>query len=162
MTDRQAPRQAAGSSFRRHAILLTGAALVATLAPGVALAQAPGVAPAPAFPPLYSPDSDPFFAQPYIDVDEMRDAPVRHRYVHGGFKGTETRFSFYFPPKEQYRGRFFHYITPFPLSENTTQAMAPGGDNPIAFAIASGAYFVETNTGGRMDLGKAAATRVDP
>jgi len=50
-------------------------------------AAAPAAAPAPT---LYSPDSDPFFAQPYIDIDEWRDAPVRHRYVHGGFKGTDT------------------------------------------------------------------------
>ena len=34
------------------------------------------------------------FDQPYLDVDEWRDVPVRHRYVHGGFAGTETRFSF--------------------------------------------------------------------
>ena len=38
-----------------------------------------------------SPDS--LFAKPYIDVDEWRNEPVRHRYVHGGFEGTETRFS---------------------------------------------------------------------
>ena len=38
---------------------------------------------------------------PFIDVDEWRDAPRRHRYVHGGFKDTHTRFSFYLPPKEQ-------------------------------------------------------------
>lgn len=118
-------------------------------------------APAPASQ-LYSPDADPLFAQPYIDVDEWRDTPVRHRYVHGGFKGTETRFSFYFPPKEKYQRRFFQYITPFPLSENTTQAVPVGPDNPIAFAIDSGAYFVETNMGGQIDLGKVATTKSDP
>ena len=41
---------------------------------------------------------DPQFDTPFIDVDEWRDEPVRHRYVHGGFEGTDTRFSFYFPP----------------------------------------------------------------
>jgi hypothetical protein len=51
--------------------------------------------------------SDPLYTQPYVDIDEWRDKPVRHRYVHGGFKGTEARFSIYFPPKEQYQGRFF-------------------------------------------------------
>jgi len=40
--------------------------------------------------------TDPLFKAPYIDIDEWREAPVRHRYVHGGFKGTDTRFSFYF------------------------------------------------------------------
>src|SRR5690606_4173367 len=46
----------------------------------------------------------------YIDVDEWRDKPRRHRYVHGGFKGTKTRFSFYFPEKPNYQGRFIQYL----------------------------------------------------
>jgi hypothetical protein len=100
------------------------------------------------------------FAQPYVDIDEWRDVPVRHRYVHGGFKGTEARFSFYFPPKEQYHGRFFQHVTPVPISENLAQH-SDGVNNQIGFSIASGAYCVETNEGG------AAATatpssRVDP
>ena len=37
------------------------------------------------------------FDEPSVDVDEWRDVPVRHRYVHGGFAGTETRFSIYSP-----------------------------------------------------------------
>ena len=57
---------------------------------------------------------DTAFKHPYVDIDEWRDKPVRHRYVHGGFKSNGTRFSFYFPPKEKYQGRFFQYITPFP------------------------------------------------
>ncbi len=93
--------------------------------------------------------ADPVFAEPYVDIDEWRDAPVRHRYVHGGFKGTDTRFSFYFPPKEQYHGRFFQHVTPAPDSENLAQRVAPGEGNKIGFALASGAYFVETNGGGR-------------
>ena len=40
---------------------------------------------------------DTLFKVPFIDVDEWRDKPVRHRYVHGGFEGTTARFSFYFP-----------------------------------------------------------------
>src|SRR5688572_2960822 len=64
---------------------------------------------------------DTFFKEPYIDIDEWRNLPVRHRYVHGGFKGTNTRFSFYFPPKEKYQDRFFQYITPFPDNENLSQ-----------------------------------------
>ncbi len=51
-----------------------------------------------------------YFASPYTDRDEWRDAPVRHRYVHGGFEGTETRFSLYFPPDDEYAGRFLHNI----------------------------------------------------
>ena len=95
-----------------------------------------------------NPAADPLFKEPYIDVDEWRDAPVRHRYIHGGFKGTEMRFSFYFPPKEQFQGRFFQYVTPVPDSENLAQSVL-AGDNNVGFAAASGAYFVETNGGGK-------------
>ncbi|MET1754963.1 PKD domain-containing protein [Novosphingobium sp. RD2P27] len=111
---------------------------------------------------LYSPDSDPTFAQPYIDVDEWRDAPVRHRYVHGGFKGTDTRFSFYFPPKAQYQGRFFQHITPVPDSENLAQKAKPGEFNKIGSAFESGAYFIETNGGGQIDLTRGANVLKDP
>ena len=111
---------------------------------------------------LYSPDTDPFFAQPYVDVDEWRDAPVRHRYVHGGFKGTDTRFSFYFPPKEQYQGRFFQHITPAPDSENLAQLMPAGEFNKIGSSIEAGAYFVETNGGGQIDMTKGSLALRDP
>ena len=47
---------------------------------------------------------DPQFTTPFVDVDEWRDDPVRHRYVHGGFEGTDTKFSMYFPPEERLRG----------------------------------------------------------
>ena len=87
------------------------------------------------------------FSEPYIDVDEWRDLPVRHRYVHGGFAETETRFSIYLPPPEQYEGRFFQHITPVPDSENLAQS-ATGEEDKIGFSIASGAYFLETNGGG--------------
>lgn len=96
---------------------------------------------------------DTLFKAPYVDTDEWRDKPVRHRYVHGGFRGTNTRFSVYFPPKEQYQGRFFQYITPFPDNENLSQG-ATGEEDKIGFSMASGAYFVETNGGGRVDFGK--------
>lgn len=90
---------------------------------------------------------DPLFKEPYVDLDEWRDKPVRHRYVHGGFKGTNARFSFYFPPKEQYQGRFFQHITPVPTSENL-DGQSLGSDEHMLFSLASGAYFVLTNEGG--------------
>ena len=74
-------------------------------------------------------------------------APVRHHYVHGGFKGSDLRFSCYFPPKEHYQGRFFQHVTPVPDSENLAQH-ASGEQDKIGFSIASGAYFLETNGGG--------------
>ncbi|AXQ31007.1 PKD domain-containing protein [Solimonas sp. K1W22B-7] len=93
---------------------------------------------------------DPRYNQPYVDVNELRSEPVPHRYVHGGFTGTDARFSFYFPAKEQYQGRFFHNTYPMALSEDI-------GPFPIAFDVAignlaftidSGAYYVQTNLGG--------------
>ncbi|CAN7406123.1 hypothetical protein LJR219_002549 [Phenylobacterium sp. LjRoot219] len=92
---------------------------------------------------------DPLFNAPFIEVDEWRSEPAPHRYVHGGFKGTEARFSFYFPPPERYQGRFHHNT--YPLA--ATSDIAPF---PIAFAVAtgdlgftldSGAYYVQTNNG---------------
>jgi len=96
---------------------------------------------------------DSLFKMPYIDVDEWRDAPVRHRYVHGGFKGTEARFSFYFPSKEKYQGHFFQYITPFPDNENIAQGLT-GEADMIGFAVTHGAYLIETNEGGKIDFSK--------
>src|SRR5258706_10618519 len=46
------------------------------------------------------------YGRPFIDVDEWRDAPRRHRYVHGGFDNSHLRFSIYLPPKELYKKRF--------------------------------------------------------
>ena len=90
---------------------------------------------------------DPMFDRPYVDLDEWREAPIRHRYVHGGFEGTNTRFSIYLPPADAYEGRFFQHITPVPDSENLAQ-VARGEADKIGFAIASGGYFLETNGGG--------------
>ncbi|HEX5587224.1 MAG TPA: hypothetical protein VFZ17_07955 [Acidimicrobiia bacterium] len=53
---------------------------------------------------------DDFFGKPYIDVDEQRTDPLPHRFVHGGFEGTDTRFTFYFPPADVYRGRLLQPI----------------------------------------------------
>ncbi len=101
---------------------------------------------------------DPLFAEPYVDIDEWRNAPVRHRYVHGGFKGTDLKFSFYMPDKAQYQGRFFQYVTPVPDNENNAQV---AGDDKIGFSVASGGYFVETNGGG-VSATAGPAFRADP
>jgi hypothetical protein len=93
---------------------------------------------------------DPFFGEPYVDIDEWREAPRTHRYVHGGFKDTDTRFSFYFPPEGEYDGRFIHMFqggtggmestltTPGPFSRL-------GGSLDMYFEF--GAYAVESNQG---------------
>lgn len=88
------------------------------------------------------------FEHPYVDVDEWRETPHPHRYVHGGFTGTETRFSIYFPPEAAYQGRFFQHITPVPQHEHLAQT-ATGQDDKIGFAFSAGGYFLETNGGGQ-------------
>jgi hypothetical protein len=84
---------------------------------------------------------DPRFNAPYVDIDEQRSTPVPHRYVHGGFKGTDAKFSFYFPPPAQFQGRFFQNTHQLLTSEN-------GPPANIGFAVASGGYYVQTNIGG--------------
>jgi hypothetical protein len=93
---------------------------------------------------------DPLYDQPYVDIDEWRDAPARHRYVHGGFKGTECRFSFYFPPPERYEGRFFQPLMAVSGTENAALSPAMQGQmigESVPFAMASGGYLVESNQG---------------
>ena len=147
----------AGGFFCRVQVAVLGAVL--TLLPSAACQ---GADTAQAAAPVERQGMSAPFTEPYIDIDEWRGTPVRHRYVHGGFKGTDTRFSFYFPDKAHYQGRFFQHITPVPDDENLAQKVPPGEDNKIGFAIASGAYFVETNGGGKFDLGKIATTQMDP
>src|SRR5688500_17240006 len=91
-------------------------------------------------------DADPLFNAPYVDTDEWRDEPVRHRYIHGGFRGTDARFVFHFPEIARYQGRFFHYVSPVPVSELEVLRGFVGGIVP--FCLDSGAYAVGTNQGG--------------
>ncbi len=93
---------------------------------------------------------DPTYGEPYVAVNELRDEPVLHRYMHGGFEGTDARFSIYFPPDALYQGRFFHNTYPMALTSDV-------GPFPIAFEVAtgdlgftlaSGAYYLQTNLGG--------------
>jgi hypothetical protein len=93
---------------------------------------------------------DPAYNSPVVETDELRDAPVSHRYVNGRFDGTGAQFSFYFPPTGLYQGRFFRNTYPMALTEDI-------GPFPIAFDVAtgdlgftfdSGAYYVQTNLGG--------------
>jgi hypothetical protein len=85
--------------------------------------------------------ADSYFGAAYVDADEWRDTPTRHRYVHGGFQGTDTRFTFYFCPEEQYRGRFFQWLEGGPGGHEDTAALMLG------FPFAQGGYVVESNQG---------------
>jgi hypothetical protein len=88
---------------------------------------------------------DPRFNDGYafVGIDEVRQAPVPHRFVYGGFRGTDARFAFYFPSEAEYEGRFFQG----PVHQlRLTGELA--SKEEIEFAFDSGAYLVETNNGG--------------
>ena len=94
---------------------------------------------------------DTVFKHPFIDVDKNIRTPVPCRYIHGGFSDG-TRFSMYLPlKKKDFTGRFFQYITPFPDSETAAQGYS-AETSPIGFSITHGAYFLETNEGGKIDF----------
>ena len=101
---------------------------------------------------------DTVFKHPFIDVDKTIEKPARCRYIHGGFSDG-TRFSLYMPlEKKDFTGRFFQYITPFPDSE-TAALNHPEAENPVGFSISHGAYFVETNEGGKLDFSDESTRR---
>jgi hypothetical protein len=95
------------------------------------------------------------YTTPFIDIDEWREMPVRHRYVHGGFNDTELLYSFYFPPAEAYGGRFFQPLQAVSGDENTAP-MSMNQAFGMDFAIASGGYLVESNQGSRDMFGGSA------
>lgn len=101
---------------------------------------------------LYRPEEDIYFSEPYIDVEEWREKPLPHYYIHGGFKGTEkegneVKFCLYFPKKEAYEGRFYQYLSPAPEDEHESEHLT-GEDDKISFCLTHGAYYVVSNQGG--------------
>src|SRR5215470_16822085 len=91
--------------------------------------------------------TDPYFGRPYVDVDEERDTPMPHRYVHGGFEDTSTRFAFSFPT-QGYEGRMFN-----PLSganggtEDFFGTMLGEMIGGLSMCFRLGGYMVESNQG---------------
>ena len=103
---------------------------------------------------VYDARTDEQFSKGYIDIDEMRTRrlddgkELPFRYMHGGFEGTPVKFSFCFPMREQYEGRFYQYLSPFPGPEEELASLPVTGiDDKIAFCITHGAYYVESNMG---------------
>ncbi|MGN0814795.1 MAG: hypothetical protein ACI4MH_06165 [Candidatus Coproplasma sp.] len=92
----------------------------------------------------YHSADDAAFSQPYTDIEELREDGSL--YVHGGFKDTYLKFSFFFPEKEKYEGRFFQFMAPAEGSENASIGRV-GEEDKITFALTHGAYFVESNMG---------------
>jgi hypothetical protein len=93
--------------------------------------------------------TDDFFGAPFIDVDEERDDPTPHRYIHGGFAGTDTRFSYYLPvPATRYQGRLYQPLEGANAGHETVQAGPLGRERgSIEMAFRLGGYMVESNMG---------------
>lgn len=94
------------------------------------------------------------FTDAYIDMDEWRErelvdgTKVPYRFLHGGFKEKSVKFSFCFPKKEAYQGRFYQYLSPFPGPDEEMASFGRTGENDrIAFSLINGAYYVESNMG---------------
>ena len=103
---------------------------------------------------IYHALSDPRYQEPFVDVEEMRSRvlldgmELAYRYVHGGFTGTNVKFSFCFPRRDAYKGRFFQYLSPFPGPDEELASLNKcGADDMIGFSLLNGAYFVESNMG---------------
>ena len=96
---------------------------------------------------VYDPSKDPMMRKPYTDQIEKRlRNGISYTYIHGGFRGTDIKFSLYFPESDAYEGRFFQYIPPAANHEDASQKLT-GGDDKITFSLTHGAYFVESNLG---------------
>lgn len=103
---------------------------------------------------IYHAKEDPIYGAPFVDADEPRvrtmpdGSEMPYRFVHGGFRNTSVKFSFCFPEKECFKGRFFQYLSPFPgPDEELASLNKVGEDDIIAFCLENGAYYVETNMG---------------
>ena len=105
--------------------------------------------------------ADPMFTEPFVDVDEWRDEPVRHRYVHGGFEGTDCRFSMYFPEAKRYQGRFFH-AGPAGAGHRARRRRRAPSSGYIEFAVASGRVPGRVEPRARSGVRCRARTRPSP
>ena len=108
---------------------------------------------------IYDPQNDTEFTEPFLDTDEIRTTSgIPFRYFHGGFRNTALKFSFCFPAKpEEFEGRFFQYLSPFPGPDEETASLGQKGtDDKVAFAVRHGAAFVESNMASTRTFGNSA------
>lgn len=106
---------------------------------------------------VYDAKTDPVFSKPMIDCREERFRAVEKKgspkeisylYLHGRFEGTNVKFIFCFPKKEQFAWRFFQHLSPFPGPDEELAALEKTGeDDFIAFALTHGGAYVESNMG---------------
>lgn len=136
---RRVPR----SWTRRH--FVQAATTSTALAAGAAAFATPSAVAAP----QNSDFADPVYDRPVIDSTQDLTSPVPHRKVTGHFEGTDKKFTFCFPPKQQWRGRFFQQVYPL-QSEIIT-------DEVLSATLASGAYAVQTKAGVGYRVDAAAA-----
>jgi hypothetical protein len=102
--------------------------------------------------------TDDFFGTPFVDLDEWRDQPVPHRHVHGGFEGTDTRFTFYFPPRERYAGRMYQPLDGANAGHEEVFGGALGSMiGGLEMVVRLGGYMVESNMGHLGDVMDARA-----
>lgn len=91
---------------------------------------------------------DDYFGPAVIDIDEWRDKPIKHRFVHGSFKDTHTRFILCFPESKNYGGRFIQHLQGG-LGGNEYTGYFAGG---LYLARRNNSYYVESNQGHSGDL----------
>lgn len=131
----------------RRALLQASLMVAAGVPLAAAVHAADGSGAGADIPPSTGLDDDAYFGAPEIDIDEWRDAPQRHRYVHGRFASTDTFFAFYFPPKERWQGRFLHLLEGGAGGSEKVALGAMSGAGSVGFAASCGAYLVESNQG---------------
>ena len=112
---------------------------------------------------IYHAMDDPKMQKMVIDTQEKRErtladgTKVPYLYVHGAIPENEIKFILCIPEKENYEGRFFQYLSPFPGPDEEVASLdKTGEDDRIAFALTHGAYFVESNMGSKFAFGGAA------
>ena len=103
---------------------------------------------------IYDVKKDEQFSKGYIDVDELRirsigdGVEIPYRYMHGGFEGTDVKFSFCFPEKDNYEERFYQYLAAASNPDGELASLpVTGEDDKIGFCLTHGAYYVESNMG---------------
>src|SRR5271170_5157609 len=135
---------------RRTALGVMTGAVAASSLPGALRAAEGGKAPDAKLDIADYKVTDAFFDTAYVDIDEMRTDFVPHRFIHGGFKGTGTRFTFHFPAAELYQGRFLQPLeggtagSEYSYGAPQQGAVSLGG---LDTAVRLGAYLVQSNQG---------------
>ena len=112
---------------------------------------------------IYHAMDDPKMQKMVIDTQEKRErelsdgTKIPFLYIHGSIPDNEIKFILCIPEKDQYEGRFFQYLSPFPgPDEEVASLKKTGEDDAVAFALTHGAYFVESNMGSKFAFGGAA------